>query len=637
MPILQAKSVSTFLKKKGEVLMDSLSVSFTLGKASTPNTVNLSHNNREFLAKNIDVSQVKNNVIFKQEDVEDAYHKLFDDAVEEYNSKQKQKCRRITNYYDDVCKNKRTEAFYEAIVQFGDVDTASCYSVMGDECRKMLCEYMENFQKRNPNLYVFNAVLHMDETTPHLHIDFIPFYTKPRATGLQKGVSMKAALSEQGLTSSNKKENNLVAFEEQERSAMEKILNSHGIEREIKHAYHDHMTVDEYKDYKSTSNMEKLVNDAFNINHSEINTTAMQLELIKQENEIAQLKKEKESPYILFVYPESEKQLFVQRELDERGIEYRETDNGFEAKKIYLQDIRRIEKSYTPEKTTFREQLRDDIDRQIMQSQNFDELLEKLRQLHYEIKKGKYISVRPPLSERFIRLKSLGEFYSEAALKNRIVQRQGYEADIEKQLKESEKKQTETIVLRTTISYFSAFTLYDFSMNKVNKNKHFSWENDAVLDNLASINKRINEGATIDTFRNECTDLNSEIQEKEKAIEIAKKNLEMYSKMHTCARIIYGNREATDKNYNIAKQVMELHPEVTKDNYKLMPQAMKNENERIKNMEQELNSARALLKEKSATLSTVEKIMGETYIQSLMEKEFLKKASEFVPNGLISM
>ncbi len=418
--------------------MSRLSVSFTLGKASTPNTVNLKHNNREFLAKNIDFEKIKDNVIFKRENVEDAYHKLFDDAVEEYNNKQKRKDRKIDNYYEEICNNKRTETFYEAIVQFGDVNTASCYSVMGDECRKMLCEYMENFQKRNPNLYVFNAVLHMDEATPHLHIDFIPFYTQARKNGLTKGVSMKAALLEQGLNSSSKKENNLVAFEEQERNAMEKILNKHGIQREIKNANYEHMTVDEYKDYKSTSNMEKLVNDAFNINHSKINTTAMQLELKKQENEIAHLKKEKESPYVLFVYPESEKQLFVQRELDERGIEYRETDNGFEAKKIYLQDIRRIEKSYTPEKTTFREQLRDDIDRQIMQSQNFDELLEKLRQLHYEIKKGKYISVRPPLSERFIRLKSLGEMYSEAALKNRIVQRQNYEADIEKQLKECE-------------------------------------------------------------------------------------------------------------------------------------------------------------------------------------------------------
>lgn len=617
--------------------MKSLSVSFTLGKASTPNTVNLKHNNREFLAKNIDIEKIKENVIFKKEDVEDAYHKLFDEAVEEYNSKQKRKDRKIDNYYEEICKNKKTEAFYEAIVQFGDVDTASCYSVMGDECRKMLCEYMENFQKRNPNLYVFNAVLHMDEATPHLHIDFIPFYTQARKNGLTKGVSMKAALSEQGLTSSNKKENNLVAFEEQERNAMEKILNAHGIQREIKHAYHDHMPVDEYKEYKSVKSIEKTMKDIFNVDKSKVDTVAMRIELEEKEKEIAQLKKEKESPYILFVYPESEKQLFVQRELDERGIAYRETDNGFEAKKVHLQEIRRIEKSYVPEKTTFRDQLREDIDRQLMQSENFDELLSKLQQLDYEIKKGKYVSVRPLLSDRFIRLKSLGEMYSEEALKNRIVQRQNYEADIEKQLKECEKKQTETIVLRTTISYFRAFTLYDFSMNKVNKNRHFSWENDAVLDNLASINKRINEGATIDTFRNECTDINNEIQEAEDKIETEKLNIERYKKLHFCACVIYGGKEVNNNDYDIAKQVMELHPEITKENYKRMPNTLQIEQEKLKNMEKKLNSARAMLREKSATLSTVEKIMGETYIQSLMENEFLKKASEFVPNGLISM
>lgn len=37
-----------------------------------------------------------------------------------------------------------------------------------------LREYMEGFQARNPNLYVFNAVLHLDESTPHLHINYIP-------------------------------------------------------------------------------------------------------------------------------------------------------------------------------------------------------------------------------------------------------------------------------------------------------------------------------------------------------------------------------------------------------------------------------------------------------------------------------
>ena len=40
--------------------------------------------------------------------------------------------------------------------------------------KECLREYMEGFQERNPNFYVFNAVMHLDESTPHLHIDYIP-------------------------------------------------------------------------------------------------------------------------------------------------------------------------------------------------------------------------------------------------------------------------------------------------------------------------------------------------------------------------------------------------------------------------------------------------------------------------------
>ena len=79
----------------------------------------------------------------------------------------------------------------------------------------MLDEYMKSFQQRNPNLYVFNAVLHDDEASPHLHIDFIPFYTHGRKIGLSKGVSMRAALREMGYVPKNSSVNQLVMWEEQ--------------------------------------------------------------------------------------------------------------------------------------------------------------------------------------------------------------------------------------------------------------------------------------------------------------------------------------------------------------------------------------------------------------------------------------
>jgi hypothetical protein len=40
---------------------------------------------------------------------------------------------------------------------------------------EILDEFMNDFQKRNPRLYVFSAHLHTDKATPHLHIDFVPY------------------------------------------------------------------------------------------------------------------------------------------------------------------------------------------------------------------------------------------------------------------------------------------------------------------------------------------------------------------------------------------------------------------------------------------------------------------------------
>lgn len=200
--------------------MDSFSVSFVLGKASADHGGNVSHNNRDFFAENIDRNRSKQNVTYVEQNIREAYHMLFDEALSKYNSLQKQPCRRIQDYYEHVKQSKREEHFYEAIIQFGDSITAPCNSDRGEQAKQMLDEYMRSFQERNPNLHVFNAVLHMDEASPHIHLNFIPFYTKGRERGLEKGVSMKAALDEQGFKAKGQRENRLVAWEQSEREHM---------------------------------------------------------------------------------------------------------------------------------------------------------------------------------------------------------------------------------------------------------------------------------------------------------------------------------------------------------------------------------------------------------------------------------
>ena len=111
--------------------MSKLSISFTLGKASVPHEANVEHNNREFIANNVNKSKIFENITYKKQDIREAYHELFDESLNEYNAKQKQPCRRIKDYFRHISKSKREEAFYEIIVQFGDSKTAPCESPNG--------------------------------------------------------------------------------------------------------------------------------------------------------------------------------------------------------------------------------------------------------------------------------------------------------------------------------------------------------------------------------------------------------------------------------------------------------------------------------------------------------------------------
>ena len=112
----------------------------------------------------------------------------------------------------------------------------------GQLAAKILDEYMQDFQRRNPTLRVFSAHLHMDEATPHLHIDFIP-YTTGSKRGLETRVSLKKALAELGFkggTRSETERNQWVAAEKEQLSV---IMLQHGIEWEKKGTHEKHLSV----------------------------------------------------------------------------------------------------------------------------------------------------------------------------------------------------------------------------------------------------------------------------------------------------------------------------------------------------------------------------------------------------------
>ena len=99
---------------------------------------------------------------------------MFDEALARYNEKQTRSDRRINNYYEKIRSGKQEKPFHEIILQIGDKANMGAKTENGQLAAKVLDKYMQDFQRRNSTLRVFSAYLHMDEATPHLHIDFVP-------------------------------------------------------------------------------------------------------------------------------------------------------------------------------------------------------------------------------------------------------------------------------------------------------------------------------------------------------------------------------------------------------------------------------------------------------------------------------
>ena len=206
----------------------------------------LSHNSRQFIAENVDSSRTPLNVEYRNEDIRAVYHELFDDALAHYNEKQTRRDRVIDDYYEKIRTGKQEKLFEELIIQIGNKDDMNASSENGQLARQMLDEYMQSFQQRNPTLRVFSAHLHMDEATPHLHIDFIPF-TIGSKRGLETRVSLKKALEALGFAGGTKSHTELNQWIEAEKQALASIMARHAIEWEQKGTHEEHLSVLDYK------------------------------------------------------------------------------------------------------------------------------------------------------------------------------------------------------------------------------------------------------------------------------------------------------------------------------------------------------------------------------------------------------
>ena len=223
----------------------------------------VNHNSRKFKAENVNGERTHLNNDYCNESIKKVYHTLFDDALKRYNDKQTRADRRIGNYYEKIRNSKQEKPFHEIILQIGDMVTMSSESENGLLAQRILDEYYQGFQERNPYLKVFSAHLHMDEATPHLHIDFVPFTTGSKR-GLDTRVSLKQALANQGFKGGTRGDTEWNQWVSSEKEALAVVMERHGVEWERKGTHEKHLSVLDYKKQereKELTELEKKLSD----------------------------------------------------------------------------------------------------------------------------------------------------------------------------------------------------------------------------------------------------------------------------------------------------------------------------------------------------------------------------------------
>lgn len=316
--------------------MVELSGSFrTSGKSTS-----ISHNNRDIddnkkldkYHQHIDWERTSENIILEKKPIKEIYKELFGEYVDKYNSNQKRKDRKINDYYLKVKNDGSLDLQREFIIQIGDKNISDKYAIE-DALVEKLTEYHDWFKQEFPNLKIYNSVIHLDEATPHLHINVVPV-----ADGYKKGMAKRPSFSK-WLKNNNLEFKDFRAIQSQK---LTELIQSLGVERK-EVGTHEYIKPHQYREImqeaeliQSQTNREK-IQHAFNIQkmQSESEELNKQIEYQKEElnvlegqkmpleDELRRLQLEFDSKNRDLYWIDSEKEL-VKAEVDllkaEKGI-----------------------------------------------------------------------------------------------------------------------------------------------------------------------------------------------------------------------------------------------------------------------------------------------------------------------------
>lgn len=603
----------------------------------------IGHNNRDFIAKNVDPDKVKFNVFYKQESLEEKYHELFDKAVLEYNERQKRGDRKITDYLEHIKSSKQEQPFYEAVVQIGDMHNCGIGKENCEAAKEMLDEYMLDFEKRNPNIKVFNAVMHLDEATPHLHIDFVPICHSPNH-GLPVRVSLKGALKEQGFGGKNAKETDRQVWASSEKKFLAEILKKHGFEQENKNVHRTHLNVDEYKDY--ASHIEKM-NAHINVLKQKPTEelTQDEIAMIKNQNDFMRGEIEKRNEHIKILSRRAgakfvpfnvwsqEKITFISAELERIKIPFAEGGNCIFIPDYAEKTCAAIAGRFTPQQTQgVRAEIAYDIDRLILSTENFSDLLNKLKELDYEIKEGKYLAVKSPKAQRFVRLRSLGEDYLPKNIEKRIANRDKFPNVVREKTKTSnEVEQKFYITISQTIIEIK---MLRYKPRKTNPQKPYTFSNDKDIDNLSEQLLTIRELGlnSREKIYSKAEEISKDIAEKNEKIAQLADEIPTLKSDIAQIKLLFSALNTKDTMQQVklaaAREKAEKYGIKSEDELQNLQRRLDLIPTYSNNLKAELSEQQLELKRVQDLIDTYEKITEDNYISELIAAQKEREAAE---------
>lgn len=275
--------------------------------------------NRKVTSKEGHIDPQGKHEIWIDEKPKEAYERLFGSAVEKYNNKQKRADRKITDYYRQICGDKKKHPVYEMIISVGDRSNYADGTLHEQDTRAILREFVDGWQARNPHLTLIGAYYHADEQgAPHAHLDYIPV-AHGYKRGLETQSALVKALEQQGFVKDSK-ETAQIQWERRENAHLESLCLSKGIE--VVHPLIEGRKHIETEMYKATQDLETAEFIAENLNTYN--------SILQHENEILEreLKNKKSDAHIeeLFMTEAEEKlnRLYARQEIIERDIQSKE-------------------------------------------------------------------------------------------------------------------------------------------------------------------------------------------------------------------------------------------------------------------------------------------------------------------------